>query len=116
MSCTNGNAYLYFSLTPETLEYGTTYTNIREAITAWLAKTFSEENPLIVKYKLAEPIETPLSEEEIAAYKALHTNYPNTTIYNDEGAYTEVKYVADTKAYVDNKFAELQANILNAIQ
>lgn len=57
-------------------------------------------------YILAEPTETPLSEEEIAAYKALHTNYPNTTIYNDEGAYTEVKYVADTKNYVDQRIKE----------
>lgn len=37
----------------------------------------------------------------------LHTNYSNTTIFNDAGADMEVKYVADTKLYVDNKFAEL---------
>lgn len=105
MACTSGHTYLYFSLSFETVEYGTTYATVKEAITAWLAKTFSADNPLIVKYRLAEPIETPLTEEEIAAYKALHTNYPNTTIYNDDGAYTEVKYVADTKNYVDNKIA-----------
>jgi len=59
-----------------------------------------------VLYVLPEPIETPLSEEEITAYKTLHTNYPNTTIYNDDGAYTEVKYVADTKIYLDGIFAK----------
>lgn len=66
-------------------------------------------------YVLETPIETPLSEEEIAAYKALHTNYPNTTIYNDDGAYTEVKYVADTKNYVDNKIATEVAKLTAAI-
>lgn len=39
------------------------------------------------------PIEIPLSAEEIAAYKALTTHYPTTTIYNDEAAEMEVEYV-----------------------
>ena len=111
------HAYLYFSILISDTEYGTTYTKEKEAISAWLAKTFSEENPLIVKYPLAEPIETPLTDEEIQAYKALHTNYPNTTIYNSDGAVTEVEYMADTKNYIDNKIeksvAELTAAILS---
>lgn len=53
-----------------------------------------------IMYILAEPIETPLSVEEITAYKALHTNCPNTTILNSVGANMLVKYNADTKAYV----------------
>jgi hypothetical protein len=69
-------------------------------------------SPIIVLYPI-EPIETPLSAEEIEAYKALHTNYPVTTIYNNDGAGTEVEYVADTKNYIDNKFAELQAAIIS---
>lgn len=48
------------------------------------------------------PIETPLTAEEIAAFKALRTNYPNTTILNDAGAWMRVKYNADTKTYVEN--------------
>ena len=51
------------------------------------------------------PIETPLTAEEIAAFKALRTNYPNTTILNDAGAHMSVKYNADTKLYVDNKIS-----------
>ena len=47
-----------------------------------------------VLYPLATPIETPLSAEELAQYAALHTNYPNTTIFNDEGADMEVKYTS----------------------
>ena len=58
--------------------------------------------PLIVSYILATPIETPLTAEEIAAFKALRTNYSNTTILNDAGAWMSVKYNADTKSYVEN--------------
>ncbi len=64
-------------------------------------------------YILETPIETPLTDEEIEAYKALHTNYPNTTIYNSDGAYTEVEYMADTKNFIDGKFAALEAAILS---
>lgn len=60
-----------------------------------------------VLYKLSEYLETHLSETEISAYKALHTNKPNTVILNDSGAWQSVDYVADTKLYIDNKFAEL---------
>ena len=52
------------------------------------------------------PIETPLSAEEIAAYKQLKTNYPNTTITNDENAYMSAEYVIDTKTYIDNLVAK----------
>lgn len=58
------------------------------------------ENKTIVQYALAEPIETKLTDAEIAAYAALHTNKPNTTIYNDAGACMDAVYVADTKTYV----------------
>lgn len=61
---------------------------------------------------LAEQIETPLAAEEIAAYKALHSNYPNTTVLNNNGAGMMVKYGADTKLYIDNKFAELAAQLV----
>lgn len=64
-------------------------------------------NPLEIVYVRITPIETPLTETEIAAYKALHTNKPNTVILNDGGAWQSVEYVADTKLYIDNKFAEL---------
>ena len=57
-------------------------------------------------YVLAYPIETALSETELAAYRALHTNKPNTTILNDSGAYMSVDYTADTKLYIDNKIKE----------
>lgn len=66
-----------------------------------------------VLYPMEQAVEHPLSTGEITAYGALHTNYPNTTIFNDGGTIMEVKYVADTKLYVDKKFAELSTALLN---
>lgn len=80
-----------------------------EDYNAWLA-----ENKPVFLYELLEPIEIPLSAEEIAAYQALHTNYPDTTIYTDAGVGLDVKYVADTKSYVDQKLAAISAALLNA--
>ena len=53
-------------------------------------------------YILATPIETPLSEEELAAYASLHTYRDNTTVSNDAGAYMELEYVMDAKKYIDS--------------
>lgn len=61
---------------------------------------------------LETPIETPLSAEQIEAFKVLYTNYPNTTIINDGDANMEIEYVADTKHYIDNKFVELAVAML----
>lgn len=33
------------------------------------------------------------TQDQIEAYKALHTNKPNTTIYNDQNAWMEVEYI-----------------------
>lgn len=62
---------------------------------------------------LITPIETPLTEEELTAYRTLHTNKPNTIVSNDEEAEMQVEYAADTKTYIDNKFAELATALLN---
>lgn len=83
--------------------------NTLELANQWL----SEHDDLYVIYPLATPIETPLSESELAVYKALHTNYPVTTVLNDVGAHMELQYHADTKNYIDNKFTELQNAILS---
>lgn len=64
-------------------------------------------NPVTLYYVSKSPVETPLSEAEINAFRALHSNKPNTTILNDAGAYMAVEYVADTKTYIDNKIKEM---------
>lgn len=56
--------------------------------------------------------ETPLDADTLEAYAKLHTNKPNTGVFNDAGVEMSVSYVADTKLYIDNKFTELQNAIL----
>jgi hypothetical protein len=68
-----------------------------EGLREWM-----KANPFSIVYELETPVETPLDGTIMAAFKALHTNYPNTTILNDAGAWMSVKYNADTKTYVEN--------------
>lgn len=79
----------------------------------WLKARKEAGNPVIVRHALKTPIERDLTPEEIAAYKALRTYVPTTVITNDAGAGMEVTYVADTKAYIDKKFKELNQAIVN---
>lgn len=75
-------------------------------------KTYLSENPITVVGLLKEPIVTELSAEEVQKILALHTNKPNTTIWNDQDAEMQVMYVADTKSYIDKKFKELSDAIV----
>lgn len=68
------------------------------------------ENPVQVVYALKTAKEAPLSDEEIAAFKALCAN-PVTTVTNSAAAEQAVVCAADTKAYIDNKFNELATAI-----
>ena len=76
---------------------------------------FLETTPLHGLVELNTPIERDLTPEEIAAYKALRTYGPTTVITNDAGAEMEATYVADTKTYIDNKFAALNKAVLDAV-
>lgn len=75
-----------------------------ETINEW--KAWIEENELQILYILAEPIETPIPADELAAYHALHTNNPTTVISNDEEAWTEVEYAIDTETGINAKVQE----------
>ena len=55
-------------------------------------KAYLQENPMTVMTYLTTPIETDLTEEQIAAYKALHTYTPSTVIMNDMGLWMMVGY------------------------
>lgn len=57
-----------------------------------LSNQYASGHPVKVFYKLATPIRTPLPPETIAAYKALHTYSPTTTVINDAGAGMSVGY------------------------
>ena len=70
----------------------------------WLPKTLDLEtikSNIVFLGILQTPIETPLSEEELAAYASLHTYRDNTTVSNDASAYMELEYVMDAKKYID---------------
>ena len=57
-----------------------------------LNELFNSKAPIKIIGQLETPIERDLTPEEITAYKALHTNYPITTIVNDENARMKVTY------------------------
>lgn len=112
---TNYAELVFSNQTGRWFGFGTTKwkVNNAEELKAFLKSKYDEGKPVEVQYILALPIERDLTPEEIAAYKALHTNYPTTVISNDESAYMEVSYVADTKNYIDKKFKELSQAIVN---
>lgn len=69
-------------------------------INTW--KQFLDENEVYVCGEANEP-----TTEEIDIDLDLSMFYPTTILSNDCNANMEVEYIADTKAYIDKKFAEL---------
>lgn len=75
-------------------------------------KQWLSENPMFCLCQLITPIETPLSAEELAAYRALHTYDGSTVISTAEDvAGLEVKYVADAQKYIDDRLAAAESHI-----
>lgn len=105
--CGAGSSTIYVLINKERLgEYSV------EAFKRWLAV-----NPITVLFQLATPIETPLTSEEILAYKALRTNYPNTTVLNNQGAPMVIAYNADTQIYLrDNQPKPTNEQVMAAVQ
>ena len=58
------------------------------------------------------PIETPLSEVEIAAYRAIHT-YDGTTVVStaEDVAGLDVRYVANAQKYIDDRLDAAESHI-----
>ena len=75
-------------------------------------KAHLAERPLKVMTYLDTPIETDLSEEQLQAYKAIHTNKPTTIISNDADAWMGASYAADTKLYIDSKVQEIASAVI----
>lgn len=71
------------------------------------ANTWLQNNPVTLYYAI-NPIRTPLTSEELAEIEKLKTFYPATNISNDSDCGMKVKYIVDSKNYIDNKLA-LQA-------
>ena len=78
-------------------------------------KNWLQSNQITVLYHLAEPVFTPLSEAEQEQMNELCTYYPTTVLDNDQGCDMALTYIADTKAYIDNKISAIQAVIVNTI-
>lgn len=70
------------------------YVDDLEGFKSMLSGKYASGDAVRVTYALNEPIETPLSAEQLTAYASLHTNLHNTIIYNDAGADMEVKYTS----------------------
>lgn len=68
-----------------------------EDFVSWLTN-----NPIVVIYPLDEPIEIPLTEDKIAAFRFAHTNFSNTTLVNDYSTMMYLRYNADTKIWLEN--------------
>lgn len=68
------------------------YFDTSEELNAFCVQKNSEGNPLTIYYCIGTPIRTPLPPETIAAYKALRTYSPTTTVINDAGAGMSVGY------------------------
>ena len=68
----------------------TTSAEALKALLSWL-----ETNPFSFIYALATPIETPLTPDEIAAYKALTAYGPDTVVQASDGAGVKLGYQRD---------------------
>lgn len=73
-----------------------------DALVEYLAAQYAAGTPVKFQYILDTPIETPLTAEKIQWFRFAHTNFPNTTVFNDAGSIMELKYNADTKTWLEN--------------
>ena len=65
-------------------------------------KDFIDKNEVGLAYQLATPIETPLTPDEIAAYKALTAYGPDTVVQAGDGAGVKLDYQRDVNLVVKN--------------
>lgn len=75
------------------------------AFNAYLAEQYANGTPVQLYYDLAQPQTYQLTPTEV------RTLLGGNTIYTDAGD-VSAEYIADTKLYIDNKIAELQALVL----
>lgn len=78
---------------------------------AW--KTWLSSNPQTVVYQLATPTIEELPENVQTELNGLYTYNLRTDMWNSDGAYMGLKYVADAKTWINNKIAGLSTAMLN---
>ena len=77
-------------------------------------ETWLSTHPLEVLYSLATPVEYDLTDEQIEQFKKLKSYYGTTYIDNSAvpACNMTAEIIADTKLYIDSKFATLAGQIL----
>lgn len=65
-------------------------------------------------YKPENYTETPIPEETLQAYRALHTCHSNTNVFGTDNVGLKAQYVADTELFVNNLLADIAS--LHAVQ
>lgn len=78
------------------------------------AMQWFKEHPATFLYVREHPAGDFLSDDELTAFAALTAHEPHMTLFNDGDAGMALSYIADTKRYIDNKFAALAAASVNA--
>lgn len=78
----------------------TTHTTVEEFV-EFAVSEYAAGTPISYCYLLKNPVETPLTANEIIAFQALRTNYHNTTVTNDTGSWMKLRYNADTTIYLN---------------
>ena len=99
----NGNIYFGRKGIPESITDA-------DAMKQWLIG-----NKVKILFQLIEPVVTELSAEEVQKILAIHTNKPNSTIWNDQNADMQITYVADAKNYIDSKLTELENSVCGGL-
>lgn len=74
----------------------------KDSVQKWIASQHSAGTPLTVIYQIATPTESELEKGEAPNVQSVHTYYSDTNIENDSDTHMDVRYVADTKLYIDN--------------
>lgn len=84
-----------------------------EIATVTLWKEWLSENNIKLAYALAVPVITALTSEQIEALRQLQTyaTITNITAGGETEAGKEITYGADTKAYIDQKIAEIAQSL-----
>ncbi|MBQ7864761.1 MAG: hypothetical protein IJ350_00220 [Clostridia bacterium] len=81
------------------------FANVDE-LKAYLAEQYAAGTPMQYVYKIATPYTIQLTPQQLETLKGTNN------VWSDCGD-TSLVYVADSKMYIDNKFAELEAAILS---
>ena len=68
-------------------------------------KNFLDNNDVWLIYAMNTGTAKPLSEDVVNTFREMRTKEPETSLFNDAGAWMKVGYVADTKAYIDRLIA-----------